>query len=123
MSTDDMSLDETLEVRNSREHTLEEMYKIVDNGDLDDDEIEEAREDIDNYALEASIKYEFQVLLSYGGPTETLTAWVESDGNGGFERLSSITYEHSWGTKVGVSNDSALARYFDECLECYYQGQ
>lgn len=109
-----------------READLTALYEAIDNlGDTA--EADDAQGEIDNYALEATTRTEFKVLISTGGPADWLTAWVERErdassqyGEGSWVRVSDVEYHFAdWFDHAGevLSDDSPLVRYFDEMLE------
>ena len=100
----------------SRGEDLARLFDLIDGSHEDEDE-DEAREELGTYALDVLTYIIGEVLLSCGGPTERLTARLYSDSDGGsVERVSPVTYSHSWATGDGIvmlPDGHALALLFD----------
>jgi hypothetical protein len=86
-----------------------------------DDVLESAQSAIDNYALEVSARTVLDVLLSYGGPTVRMSAPIERDQYGSWERTGTVEFVDSWAvpSETSLSDDSMLTTLFDRYVETY----
>lgn len=110
-----------LEQLDASENGLAELYEKLDGvaDELDEDSEDEARDELDNYALSVDKQIVVHVNLTLGGPN----VWVECDVTpsdyGGYT-LDNATLKGAWGsdrTQRGVHEDSALWRFCAEQIE------
>lgn len=82
--------------------------------DLDEPE-ESAREALGAYALSAETSTILTVTLAIGGPTQSLSAPIERNQYGSWERTGPVTYTDSWAVpeSTELSPDSPLVAFFD----------
>lgn len=94
---------------------------------VDAQDVEEsARDALNSYALEASTSTVLTVTLAIGGPTQYLSATVERDQHGGWERTNSVTFFDSWAVpnETVLADDSPLVTFFDnEHVELMAEGE
>jgi hypothetical protein len=81
---------------------------------------ESAREAVDNYALEASVKRVFQLTLAVGGPTQWLSAPIERE-TYGWTRCAPVTFHDSWAVpqETFLPDESPLVALIDRAIEYY----
>lgn len=110
-----------LEQLDASESGLAELYGKLDGetDETDEDSADEAREELDSYALSVDKQIVVHVNLTLGGPN----VWVECDvtpnAHGGYT-LDNAILKGAWGsdrTQRGVREDSALWRFCAEQIE------
>jgi len=86
-----------------------------------DDVLESSQQAIWNYALEVSSRTVLDVLLTYGGPTVRLSAPIERDQYGTFERTGPVVFSDSWAvpSETTLHDDTYLVTLFDQYVETY----
>lgn len=98
-----------------RSAQVEELFDVLRSGDYDYDKSEEAREELDNLALEVSVYKVIKVLLSTGGPAD----WIEIKVNNDDEILGMTYHYQDWfdHAQIKVTEDSFLWDYAMEIIE------
>ena len=98
-----------------RSAQIEDLFKVLRSSDYDYDKSEEAREELDNLALEVSVYKVIKVLLSTGGPAD----WIEVKVNNDDEILGMTYHYQDWfdHAQIKVTEDSFLWDYAMEIVE------
>ena len=98
-----------------RSAQIEDLLKVLRSSDYDYDKSEEAREELDNLALEVSVYKVIKVLLSTGGPAD----WIEIKVNNDDEILGMTYHYQDWfdHAQIKLTEDSYLWDYAMEIVE------
>jgi hypothetical protein len=89
---------------------------------VDVDNLEEsATEALDQYGLSLEAQTVLTLTLAVGGPTVYLSAPVERDRFGSWERVDSVTFFDSWAVprETVLSGDTSLVAMFDRHVESW----
>ena len=100
----------------SREESLRELFEAVNS--IDEERAEEAREELDSFALGASTKVLLRIDLSTGGPADYLTAECEQERYG--LSVERVTYHFAdWfdHAEEDVPENSPLWQYAEQVAE------
>jgi hypothetical protein len=86
-----------------------------------DDVLESAQQAIWEYALSAESRTVLDVTLAINGPTQWLSAPIERNQYGSWERVGRVEFHDSWAVpnETSLSDDTYLVTLFDQYVETY----